>query len=272
VKYGKIALIAGAGELPVIFLKEAVKSGQDVFVIEVEGEENSGLKVFPFERIKVKLAHLSDMIKEITMRSIKYGMFLGYVKPGHLIKDILFDEITRKVFLSLTDRRAKPLMESAIAEFTNNGITVIPTTYLMDEALAPAGFIGSVKTKEGDIESLKFAVDVAKLAADNEIGQTLVTGSGMIWAVEAMEGTDKCIKRGGAMAGKGFVVVKMARSNQDMRYDVPAMGVKTLKLIKSLGGKGIIIETEKTFMLNRKDVIKYADSNNLFIYGWRIRK
>ena len=268
----RLALVAGGGELPLVFLRQAEKTGIDVFVIEVEGEENPGLKGFKFERIKIKLALFSDMIKEITDRRIEHVLFLGYVSPVHLLKDILFDEITRKMLVNLKDKRPKALMESAISQFKKAGITAIPTTYLMEEILAPEGFINEVKPETAVIQSMKLPVEIARKVAAMDIGQTIVAGSGMIWAVEAMEGTDNCIKRGGAMAKKNFIVVKMARPKQDLRYDVPAIGLKTLKLIKSLGGSGIVVEAGKTFLLNREELKGYADNNNIFIYGWMNNK
>jgi DUF1009 family protein len=268
----KLALVAGSGELPLIFLRQAVKNGIDIFIIEVEGEENPGLKSFRFERVKVKLALLSDMIKEIADRKIRHVIFLGYIRPIILLKDILFDEITRKMLLSLKDKRPKALMESAIDRFKKAGITAVPTTYLMEEILAPEGFISIIRPDMEAMGYMRFSVEIASRVAALDVGQTIVTGSGMIWAVEAMEGTDNCIKRGGAMAKKGFMVIKMARPKQDLRYDVPTIGLKTLKLIKSLGGSGIVVEAGKTFLLNKEEMKRYADNNNIFIYGWRSKK
>lgn len=268
----KLALVAGGGELPLIFLRQAVLKKLDVFIIEVEGEENPGLKKFNYDKIRVKLARLSEMIKETKNRGIKHVMFLGYIRPATLLKDIIFDEMTRKALVSLKDKRPKALMDSVIAQFKKEAIMAIPTTYLMDEILAPEGFINTISPEIDVIQSMKLYAEIAGSIAALDIGQTVVAGSGMIWAVEAMEGTDNCIKRGGAMAKKGFIVVKMARPKQDLRYDVPAIGLKTLKLIKSLGGRGIVVEAGKTFLLDSAQLKKYADNNNLFIYGWRSKK
>lgn len=271
-KIKRFALVAGSGDLPLIFLRQAEKKGLDVFIIEVEGEENNGLKNFKYEKIKVRLSKLSDMIKEIADRGIRNVIFLGYIRPISMFKDILFDETTKKMFLNLVDKSPKALMESAIASFKKAGIKAIPTTWLMEEILAPDGFINTVKPGNNVIASLKSPVEIARQMAALDVGQTLVAGSGMIWAVEAMEGTDNCIKRGGSMAKKGFIVIKMARPKQDLRYDVPAIGLKTLKLIKSLGGSGIVVEAGKTFLLDKEELKRYADNNNLFIYGWRHSK
>ena len=94
----------------------------------------------------------------------------------------------------------------------------------------------------------------------------------MIWSVEAMEGTDNAIRRGGKLAKKGFIVIKMSRPKQDLRYDVPVAGLRTIKLIKSLGGSGLVLEAGRTFLLEKDEMIKFADRHNMFIYGWRNKK
>jgi DUF1009 family protein len=269
VRFKRIALIAGGGELPLIFLRNAEKKGQDVLVFEIQGEGNPGLSAFKFDRIKIKLAHLEEMIKISAQKAIKHVMFLGYVRPENLLKDIVFDERTRKTFFSLKDKSAKSLMESAIAEFEKDGIKTLPTTYLMDEVLSPSGYLTKVKP---DINEFMYAVNSARSLAHLDVGQTVVAASGMIWAVEAMEGTDNCIRRGAKLSKQPFVVVKMARPEQDIRYDIPAIGLRTIKLVKSLGGRGIIAEAGRTFLLNKEELLRYADDNKLFIYGWRKSK
>jgi DUF1009 family protein len=261
-----MALVAGGGDLPLIFLRNAEKNGQDVLVFEIQGEGNAGLSEFKYEKVRINIGHLEDMIKISLQKGIKHVMFLGYVRPEKLIRDFIFDARTRKAFFGLKDKSAKALMESAIAEFEKDGIKTLPTTYLMDEALSPEGALTKVKP---DIKEHMYAIKTARSLADLEVGQTVVAGSGMIWAAEAMEGTDNCIKRGAKLSKKPFTVIKMARRNQDIRYDIPAIGPKTIKLVKNLGGRGIIVEAGKTFLLNKEELLRYADNNNLFIYGWR---
>ncbi len=268
-KFKKLALIAGGGELPLIFLRNAAKNGQDVLVFEIQGEGNSRLSDFKFEKIKIKPAHLEDMIKICVKKGIKHIMFLGYVRPETLLKDIIFDERTRTAFFGLKDKSAKSLMESAIAEFEKDGIKTVPTTYLMDGAIMPAGALTEIKP---DIREYMYAVNTARSLAHLDVGQTVVAASGMIWAAEAMEGTDNCIRRGAKLSKQPFTVVKMARPEQDIRYDIPAIGLRTIKLVKSLGGRGIIAEAGRTFLLNKEELLRYADKNKLFIYGWRKSK
>jgi DUF1009 family protein len=269
VKYNKLGLIAGGGDLPLIFLRNAQKAGQEVVVFEIQGEGNPGLAAYPFRKVRINITHLEEMINVMKAEAIRHVMFLGYVRPEKLLKDIIFDERTRKTFLGLLDKRPKALMESAMNEFKKDGITAIASTYLMEEALAPTGKITNI---EPDIRDMNAAIDITRKLAGMDVGQTVVAGSGMIWAVESAEGTDNCIKRGGKLAKNGFTVIKMARPKQDLRYDVPAIGLKTLKLIKSLKGSGIVIEAGRTFMLNKEELLRYADNNNLFIYGWRQKK
>ncbi len=268
-KYKKLALIAGGGDLPLVFLKKAAAVGQDVTVFEIQGEGNPGLRNFPNKIVKINAMNLEEMIRVSKAEGIKHVLFLGYVRALSLLKNIRFDSRTIKTFMGLKDKRANALMGAAMAEFKKDGIEAIPTTYLMEEALAGQGFITKTKT---DIKKLKTGIDITRRFAGLDVGQTAVIGSGMVWAIEAMEGTDNCIKRGGRLAKRGFTVIKMARPGHDLRYDVPVIGLTTLKLIKSLGGSGVIVRAGRTFILNKEEAIKYADKSSLFIYGWRDKK
>lgn len=268
-KYKKLALMAGSGELPLVFLKNAAAAGQEVLVLEIRGEGNPGFRKYRNRIVTVDPVNIEGLLDTVRAEGIKHVMFLGYVRPSSLLKNFRFDARTIKAFVSLKDKSAKSLMKSVIAEFEKEGAVAIPSTYLMDDMLAKPGFLTRAKT---DIRALKKAIEITRKIAGLEIGQTTVTGSGMVWAVEAMEGTDNCIKRGGSLAKKGFIVVKMARPKQDMRYDVPVIGLRTLKLIKNLGGSGIAVEAGKTFMLGGRELNDYADRNGLFIYGWRSTK
>ncbi|MCE5299590.1 MAG: UDP-2,3-diacylglucosamine diphosphatase LpxI [Spirochaetia bacterium] len=271
-KYKKVAVVAGGGDLPVIFLKRAAAAGIDVLIIEIEGEGNPAISAFPFKKYRVKPAHLADMIGIIKNAGYRHVIFLGYVRPASLLKDIMFDARTRKALIDLKDKRASSLMGAAINEFKKSGIQAIPSTYLMEEALATEGAIAGKRPSADELNELAPAIEITRELARLDVGQTCVAGSGMIWAAEAMEGTDNCIKRGGKLAKKGFTVVKMARPEQDMRFDIPAIGTRTLKLIKSLGGRGIIVEAGRTFLLNKDELLRYADANDIFIYGWRNNK
>lgn len=268
-KYKKLALLAGGGELPLVFLKKAADTGQEVLVLEIRGENNQGLRRFKNKTVTVDPVNIGRLMETVRAEGIKHIMFLGYVRPESLLKNFRFDTRTIQAFISLKDKSAKSLMRSVIKEFEKEGAKAIPTTYLMDDILAKEGFLTAA---EADVKKLENAVDVARKLAGMEIGQTVVAGSGMIWAVEAMEGTDNCIRRGGKLAKKGFTVIKMARPKQDLRYDVPVAGLRTMKLIKSLGGGGLVVEAGSTFLLDKNEMIRFADKNDLFIYGWRNKK
>lgn len=267
--YKKLALLAGGGQLPLVFLEKAEKAGQEVLVFEIRGEGNPDLRKFKNRVVTVDPVNIEQLMKTTRQEGIKHIMFLGYVRASSLLKNFRFDARMIKSLIALKDKSARSLMQSVIAEFEKEGAKAISSTYLMESMLAKEGFITA---KKAAVKELKPAVETARSLAGMEIGQTIVAGSGMIWAVEAMEGTDNCIRRGGKLAKKGFIVIKMARPKQDFRYDVPVAGLRTIKLIKSLGGSGLVVEAGKTFLLEKEEMIKFADQNNMFIYGWRNKK
>ncbi len=268
-KGGRVAIIAGGGDLPLIFVNNALKKGIKPVVFEIEGEGNPAISRTGLEVIRIAITDLGSIIDKSLDLGVKSVIFLGYVRPASLLKQVRFDMKTVRVLLSLKDKRPSALMSSVIREFESSGIRVLPTTYLMQDALAGSGYLSGGGS---EIKWLKPFIDITAKIADMDIGQTTVVSEGMIWAVEAMEGTDNCIKRGASLAKKGFVVIKMARKNQDLRYDLPVMGMKTLKLIKSLGGRGIVVEAGKTLMMEKQKCLQFARSNRIFIYGWRRKK
>lgn len=127
--------------------------------------------------------------------------------------------------------------------------------------------MGNVKINDKIKKDITFGYAIAKRIADMDIGQTVIVKNNIVVAVEAQEGTDKCIIRGAKIAGRDFIVIKVARTKQDFRYDVPVVGEKTINLIKRYKGSGIVIEAKKTFILNKENVIKKANNSNIFIYA-----
>jgi DUF1009 family protein len=192
---------------------------------------------------------------------------LGYVKHSNLLKNIKFDLRTLKVLLRTKDKRASNILKSVIKELKSEGITILDSRFLLSSLLPDCGFLTKKRIEKKYIDDILFGYKIAKKIAGVDIGQTVVIKNKVIIAVEALEGTDECIKRAAQLAGRGFVVVKVARPKQDMRFDIPVIGFQTINLLKKYKSAGIAIEAGKTFLLNKEKLIQLADKNNIFIYG-----
>ena len=267
----KIVLIAGYGSLPLVFLERAKKKGLDVVVIQVKGEESPGISKFRYPVYKIPITALGRILKVAKKENAKKILMQGYVRHTNIFKNIRFDLRTLKVLMRARDMRAASLLNEVIKEFKNERLKVMPSTWLLDDLLAGRGTIAGKKPGKKFFEEIKKGFGAAAALAGMDIGQSVVVKKGVVTAAEAQEGTDNCIKRGAKIAGKGFIVIKAARPGQDLRFDVPVMGLKTLKLIKQLGGRGIVVETGKTLLLDKRKIEENARRWGVFVYGYKRR-
>ncbi len=272
----KIGLIAGAGELPVIFAKNAKEKGDDLTVFGIK--TFFGLKSITDKRIQkyapvtwIPFGKAQILIDSMRENDITDIVMLGKIEHILLITSFFdLDKRARDFFSSLKDKRAKTILESVIKELEKEGFRFIDPSPYLSSLLAPEGIIGHVEPDEESLKDASFGIKIAKEIADLDIGQTVVVKEGNIIAVEGIEGTDRCIKRAGKIGGKGTVVCKAARKNQDMRYDVPVVGEKTLKSMKKAGAKLLAIEAGKTYILNKEKFINTADKYGISVLGVRL--
>jgi len=268
-KRERVAVLAGGGELPVHFLKKAAEKNIEAVVIGIKGEENPAAIKLASRYHKVKFSSITKIIGLLKKEKINKLVFLGYIRHTEVLKpgNLSLDLRAMKVLLRAADLRTAPLMNEIIKELEGEGIRVLPTTYLMEGLLAPAGAAGRVRPKGRALKDAEFSFKMASELARADIGQTVVVKNGVVVAAEAQEGTDECIRRGAKIAGPGFVAAKAARPKQDLRYDVPVIGIKTIKLLKELKAAGVVVQAGKTFLLDREEAVKTADRSRLFILG-----
>ncbi|HDQ25637.1 MAG TPA: LpxI family protein [bacterium] len=261
-------LVAGGGSLPVLFLKSAAEKGIQISVFAVKGETEAK-ELGKYAKVyEVKITELSRIIDLCKKEGIDRMVLLGYIRHVNLVNNIKFDMLTVRTLMKLKDFRAASVMRGIIDVLSEKGIKVLKSTYLLEHLLAGKGNTGKTAPGRGAVRDMELGIKMAKKTAGLDIGQTVVVKKGVVVAVEAMEGTDKCIRRAAEEAGPGFVVVKAARPKQDMRYDVPVVGEKTIDLIEKHKGAGIALEAGKTFLLDREKIIKKADKAKIFIAGY----
>lgn len=249
------------------FLAKASEKGIDVLVFEIEGDDNPEAAALSRESVKVKITALSKIITECKKRGAGALIMLGYLKHTNIFRRIAFDLRTVKVISRAPDMRAASILKEAVKEFETAGIKVLPSTYLMEGALAPKGILGRVKPSKKELKEAGFAMSMAKSLASLDIGQSVIVRNMSVAAAEALEGTDKCIERGAGVCGKGFILAKAAGAKRDMRFDVPVIGNGTVDNIIKHGGRGIALEAGRTFLLDREEMLKKADRHNIYVIG-----
>ena len=153
----------------------------------------------------------------------------------------------------------------AVKELEDIGVTVLDQTLFIKNLMIPTGVLGEIKPTEDQINDVQYGYSMAKEMGKLDVGQSVVIKDKMVMAVEAIEGTDKCIERGGKISKKGGVVVKVAKPEQDKRFDIPAVGLNTLKTMKKYKLSVLAVEANETIIVEQEEVVKFANKNKIVI-------
>lgn len=261
----KQGLIAGDGLLPVKMAQYAKDNGFDVVAISLSADNYKQLKkycskvysVSPGEVGKIEKIFLSEEIKQVT--------FLGKVHKGLILKRPKFDSKALELVKNAAKLNDDAVMLVIVNEFEKRNITVLDQTIFIKNLMIPAGVLGINKPTQEQLDDVNYGFALAKEMGKLDVGQSVVIKNKMIMAVEAIEGTDKCIIRGAKFAKKGASIIKVAKPSQDKRFDIPTVGLRTLKVMNKYKAKLLSVEANETIIVDQEKVIKYADKNGIVI-------
>ncbi|MDD4956984.1 MAG: UDP-2,3-diacylglucosamine diphosphatase LpxI [Candidatus Omnitrophica bacterium] len=261
----KIGIIAGKGALPMEFLDEARQDGRKITVFALQGitdktitehaEKVYWLKVGEFKKFAFLL--IRDRIKQLAL--------LGKVDKSILYREHGQDDEYRKSYARIGDTKDYSILQEVTRRLGFIGVSVMDSTVYLKHLLPEKGFLGSVRPDDTTEKDISFGYDIAKKISGMDIGQTVVVKGGTIVAVEAIEGTDETIKRAGALAGSGCVMVKVSRPHQDMRWDVPTIGADTIRTLVENKFKALAIESGRMFVMDRQQVADMSGQADITI-------
>lgn len=252
--------------LPVKMAQAAKENGFEVVAISLSSDnfrelEKHCSKVYSFGFGQV------DSIKQVLIdEKIKQLTFLGKVSKTMLLKRPKLEPTAIRVLKEAPKLNDDAIMLLIIKEMENLGITILDQTIFIKNLMVQKGIM--TKTQPTDIQKsdVEYGYKTAKEMGKLDIGQSVVMKNKMIMAVEAIEGTDKCIKRGAKLARRGgAVVVKVAKPNQDKRFDIPTVGLKTIRVMKHYGASVLALEANETIIVNQEEMVKYADKHKMVI-------
>ncbi len=190
----------------------------------------------------------------------------GQVNPDHLFEpDADFDHEFQKLFEAIKDRKADTIFSAVADRLEERGMELIDSTFLLKECLAPSGTLTRRGPTVSELDDIEFGKNIAKAMGGIDVGQTVVVKDKAIVAIEAMEGTDGTIRRGGKIARGGAVVVKMSKPNQDLRFDVPVVGPRTIQAMRKAMAGCLGIEAGKTLLIDRNKMIHLANRAGICI-------
>ena len=265
-----LGLVAGMGSLPIAIASEAKRMGYRVVAIALHPPADESLKPIADDFHKISLGRFGGLISLLKKQSVKNVVMAGKIPKSLLYKNkasIIPDMKAVKLLFSLKNRADDTIMKAVVRELEKNGIKIHKTTSFTKRLLASEGVLTHIKPSKDALQDIEFGWGIARQIGKIDIGQTVVIKEMAVMAVEAIEGTDEAIKRGGSLARKGAVVVKVSKPQQDMRFDVPAVGMETLRSMKKVSANVLAIEADKCIIIEKEKFIKEADRAGIAVIG-----
>jgi len=260
-----LGIIAGNGVYPRLLADAAQKAGvKKIVAAAFSGETDPELKQQVHVIEWMRVGQLSRLLKFFSEQKVHHAIMAGQIAPRNLF-DLRPDWKALLLLGKLKQRNAESIFAAIADELARIEVDLLPATTCLEDCLAPAGLIAGSKLSRREEEDVDLGWKIAKEIARLDIGQTVVVKNGTVVAVEAFEGTNEAIKRGGALARDGSVMVKVAKPNQDMRFDVPVIGIETVRIAVEARLRVIAVEAGKTLLLERDAIIDLANRSKIAI-------
>lgn len=258
-----LGIIAGKGAYPRLLAQAARAQGvKRLFAVAFKKETDPALEREVDETRWLSVGQLQAMLDAFAGSGVAEVVMVGQITPTHLFR-VRPDMAMIELLAGLRERNAETIFGAIGARLQEVGVRLAPASLFMESAMPKAGQLGSRPPTEAEQKDIALGVAVAKTTSGLDIGQTVVVKEGTILAVEAFEGTDETIKRAGRLGGPGIVVVKAAKRGHDMRFDIPVIGERTLRVLKKVKASVLAVEAGRTILLEREKLTAAADGQNL---------
>ncbi len=264
---GPLGLIAGNGRFPFLVAEAAKRQGRRVILIRLKEETDAGLENLVDEAHEVSLGQLGACIAALKKAGVSEAIMAGQVRHRQIFSGIVPDLTLMGVLARLAFKNTDSLIGGVADALERDGIELISSVTLLADQLADEGTMAGKKPSSDEQRAIEYGVRIASELGRLDLGQTVVVKDRAVVALEAMEGTDEAIARAGRIAGPGVVVVKMAKPRQDMRFDVPVVGVKTLDSLAAVKAAVLAIEANKTLLLDKKVFLARAREMGIVVVG-----
>ncbi len=264
-----VGLIAGRGELPKAVAEEAREKGFRVVAVALEHLADKTLASHVDEIRWVNVGKLGTIIESLKRSGVKRAVMAGKVPKALLYKGTITPDLrAMKLLFTLKDKSDDSILLAITKELEKDGISLLNTTDFCQGMLTPEGILTEEGPTEEEWKDIRFGREIAGEMGRLDIGQTVVIKGRAVMAVEAIEGTDEAIKRGGSYAREGAVVVKVSKPHQDMRFDVPVAGPDTLKAMIEVKARVLALEAGKSIMLRKKRMLAEAEAAGISVVGF----
>jgi UDP-2,3-diacylglucosamine hydrolase len=270
-----LGLIAGNGRFPFLVLEAARAAGSQVTIIALKEEASPELEAeaarVPVATLhRVSLGQLATWVNILKKAHVTHAVMAGQVKHTKLFSDIVPDLMAIGLLMRVKAKNTDAIIAGVADVLRDHGVDLIDSTVFLAPLLAREGTLTRRAPSDEEQADLEFGYRIADAIAGMDIGQTIAVKSSAVVAVEAMEGTDQLIARAGQLAGVGVRIVKVAKPNQDMRFDVPVVGVATVRAMEAAGATTLSVDAGKTLMIDGDAIVAAADAAGIAIVGRRV--
>ncbi|MBI5556513.1 MAG: UDP-2,3-diacylglucosamine diphosphatase LpxI [Deltaproteobacteria bacterium] len=263
----KIGIIAGGRQFPYLFAEAAKRAGRQVVIAGHKGESHPDLEGIADSFCWVKLGQLGKIIKFFQAERVEEAVFLGTITKTRIFRDVLPDLKGISLWNKIDIRQDDAILRAFADELEREGIKVLESTLYLRHLLFPAGILTRKKPSSSQKRDIEFGFKMARAIGGLDIGQCVVVRDMSVMAVEAIEGTDAAIKRGGALAKENAVVVKVRKPQQDFRFDLPATGPATIESMIGVSAAVLAVEAGQSLLFDREAVISRADKAGIVVIG-----
>ena len=263
----RIGLIAGNGRFPLLFAQGARNHSVQVTAVAHVGETLPDLAQQVDKIFWIRVGQLGKMIKIFKKEAIKEVVMAGGIQKTRLFSDAWPDLRSLRLLASLKEKKDDALLRAVAGELEKEGIHVLESTLFLDFLLSSKGVMTRRSPTKKEWEDIHFAWSLAKEVGRLDIGQCLVVKDQVVLAVEAIEGTDETIQRGGRLGRGGAVVIKICKPQQDFRFDIPAIGIETVRSMAKVEARVLAVEAERSIFLDKDETIALADQVGITIVG-----
>lgn len=263
----RLAIIAGNGVYPQVLAKAARSAGvRKIIAVAFTGETDPELEQSVDQISWVRVGQLSRFLSILRGADVSAAIMAGQIAPRNLF-DLRPDWRALLLLAKLKRRNAETIFRAVGDELGKIGITLLPATTFLEHLLAPDGSIAGPKLSRRESADIEFGCETAREMAALDIGQTVVVKNGTVLAVEGFEGTNEAIRRGGCLGRTGAVVVKVAKPNQDIRFDVPVIGVETIRIAGEAKIRVIAVQAGQTLLLERDRLVEESNRAGISLLG-----
>ena len=263
-----IGLIAGSGRFPLLLAESARRAGHRVIATGFVRQTLPELEAAVDALTWVKLGEFGKIASALKQGGASEVIMLGGVAKVRYFRDAWLDAAALKILAQVAIRSDDNLLRAIARWLEEQGLPVVDATPFLADRVAPEGLLGRRAPSEAEWRDARYGLELARGIGRLELGQTVVVKDGVALAVEALEGTDACIRRGGELA-EGAVVAKAVKPQQDRRFDLPAVGPDTVEVMREVKARVLAVEADATLVMDRDEMVRRADKAGIAIVGVR---